>query len=83
MPPPPTAWSPIIRLATLEIPLGQEEPTNLTLFSVRKSSLDPSLVGSQDLEIRHGAREQVVRSRQGGQGDTLVTLEEVGDGPRR
>ena len=36
------------------------------------------MVGFQDLEIHHGAKEQVVRARQGGQGDTLITLEEVG-----
>ena len=75
------------------------EPSDLALFGLKKSSLDPSLVGFQvlhssdrsdghsrlslqDLEIHHGSREQVVTTRQGGQGDTLVTLEEVGGGCR-
>ena len=50
---------PLIDLATLELPADQQEPTELTLFGLKKSALDPSLVGFQDLEIRHGASEQV------------------------
>ena len=52
--------------ATLELPADQQEPTELTLFGLKKSALDPSLVGFQDLEIRHGASEQV--------NDSLLTL---------
>ena len=57
---------PLIDLATLELPADQQEPTELTLFGLKKSALDPSLVGFQDLEIRHGASEQV--------NDSLLTL---------
>lgn len=75
---------PLIDLATLELPADQQEPTELTLFGLKKSALDPSLVGFQDLEIRHGASEQVVkdplRLQPGGgpaEGNTLNTFEEV------
>ena len=57
---------PLIDIATLELPADQQEPTELTLFGLKKSALDPGLVGFQDLEIRHGASEQV--------GDNLVTF---------
>ena len=50
---------PLIDIATLELPADQQEPTELTLFGLKKSALDPGLVGLQDLEIRHGASEQV------------------------
>ena len=50
---------PLIDIATLELPADQQEPTELTLFGLKKSALDPGLVGFQDLEIRHGASEQV------------------------
>merc|ERR1719285_1205403 len=75
---------PLIDIATLELPADQQEPTELTLFGLKKSALDPGLVGLQDLEIRHGASEQVVKdpSRpqpEGGpaEGNTLNTFEEV------
>merc|ERR1719264_1111248 len=75
---------PLIDLATLELPADQQEPTELTLFGLKKSALDPGLVGFQDLEIRHGASEQVVkdpsRPQPGGgpaEGNTLNTFEEV------
>lgn len=57
---------PLIDIATLELPADQQEPTELTLFGLKKSALDPGLVGFQDLEIRHGASEQV--------GDNLLTF---------
>jgi len=75
---------PLIDIATLELPADQQEPTELTLFGLKKSALDPGLVGFQDLEIRHGASEQVVkdpsRPQPGGgpaEGNTLNTFEEV------
>ena len=45
---------PLIDIATLELPADQQEPTELTLFGLKKSAL-----GLEDLEIRHGASEQV------------------------
>ena len=59
VPTPSLTLLPLIDIATLELPADQQEPTELTLFGLKKSALDPGLVGFQDLEIRHGASEQV------------------------